>query len=389
MLEFIGACAVEIASVFADAGGGRENTAAPAMPAGDSVAGQVSTAFAGEPGTALDPTPAPTLHLELPGQLDGKAEAAARYAAGLLQGLLPGVEACVAEPTAVLAAPIVASPMTETGTPEANGGLGDGETQDRGKGKGKSKSNELGKAKGKGKTVPGPPPKLLPSVAAAKAVSKAKAAAKAAAMSDSGVTGMAQLLGKVEATGAKKDREEASQIEDVDFSLIDPSARRERVKCLRCEKEVDTEQLESHMTSHSSEILPWLFLGGVRNAENIDELTKRTGITHILNLARECNLWENVIGEPIKQYNAKRGLGFSYKKYPFGDSPDQDLLQELPGALEFIHNAKEASPEHHVLVHCVQGISRSALGSDRLPNEARAHDLARRLHTYTEAPSDR
>ncbi|CAJ1367434.1 unnamed protein product [Effrenium voratum] len=137
-----------------------------------------------------------------------------------------------------------------------------------------------GKGKGKGKPPP-PAPKAKP-----------KGAPKAApkVMPTAGC-GMSELLKRVEAIG-EKDREESKawtsvEIEDIDLSQIDPSAARLRVKCPRCEKEVLEEYLQSHMTAHSSEILPWLFLGGKRNLDNDVELTVRTGITHVLNLAND------------------------------------------------------------------------------------------------------
>ena len=143
------------------------------------------------------------------------------------------------------------------------------------------------------------------------------------------------------------------------MSQIDPTAKREMVVCSRCEKEIYKEHLESHMNSHSSEILPWLFLGGTRNAENDREITVRTNITHVLNLAREVNLKEE-IREIATEYQKERGFDFVYKKLNFGDTKDQNILEELPAALDYIHEAHTSHPEHHVLVHCIQGISRSA-----------------------------
>ncbi|CAK9086283.1 Dual specificity protein phosphatase 7 [Durusdinium trenchii] len=149
------------------------------------------------------------------------------------------------------------------------------------------------------------------------------------------------------------------EIGDIDLSQIDPSAARERVTCPRCEKEVLAEHLESHMTAHSSEILPWLFLGGKRNLENDQELTLRTGITHVLNLAPDVNPHQDII-DYVTNYNQERGLPFVYKQLHFGDTAEQDILSELPGALEFIHQAKLSHEQHHVLVNCAQGVSRSA-----------------------------
>ena len=43
-----------------------------------------------------------------------------------------------------------------------------------------------------------------------------------------------------------------------------------------------------------------------------------------------------------------------------GDTRDQDILKELDGALQFIHDAKTGDERHRVLVNCAQGVSRSA-----------------------------
>ena len=43
-----------------------------------------------------------------------------------------------------------------------------------------------------------------------------------------------------------------------------------------------------------------------------------------------------------------------------GDTSDQDILKELDGALQFIHDAKIGDERHRVLVNCAQGVSRSA-----------------------------
>eukprot|EP00435_Cladocopium_sp_Y103_P030002 s858_g7.t1 len=131
----------------------------------------------------------------------------------------------------------------------------------------------------------------------------------------------------------------------------------ERVMCGRCEQEVPKEHFESHMTAHSSEILPWLYLGGKRNLENDKELTRRTQISHVLNLAQEVNLKEE-IRELLTDYQAQRGLEFVYKKVGLGDTPDEDILKDMDSILDFLHEARQNS-QHRVLVNCVQGISRS------------------------------
>mmetsp|Transcript_28258 Transcript_28258/g.60185 ORF Transcript_28258/g.60185 Transcript_28258/m.60185 type:complete len:182 (+) Transcript_28258:85-630(+) len=104
---------------------------------------------------------------------------------------------------------------------------------------------------------------------------------------------------------------------------------------------------DGHWHSHSSEILPWLFLGGRRNADNEKELVERTKVTHILNVAKECDLDRRLHGM------------FVYKKIEMHDSRDFDLLGNIADAVQFIKDAHECSAENRVLVHCVQGISRS------------------------------
>merc|ERR1719401_2229787 len=113
------------------------------------------------------------------------------------------------------------------------------------------------------------------------------------------------------------------------------------------------------MNSHSAQVLDWLFLGGAKNANNGKELTVRTGITHILNVAHEVfQDWE--ARDEWFAYNDERKVPHAYKKFSWYDLPHQDIFKEMEGPLEYIRAARKASPENRVLVHCVQGISRSA-----------------------------
>lgn len=72
------------------------------------------------------------------------------------------------------------------------------------------------------------------------------------------------------------------------------------VQCGRCQKLVEPSFLRAHMELHSSEILPWLYLGGDINASNYEELTIRTGINVILNCARETG---NFYPEELEYHN--------------------------------------------------------------------------------------
>ena len=103
----------------------------------------------------------------------------------------------------------------------------------------------------------------------------------------------------------------------------------------------------------------YIVIKGKRNLENDKEMTIRTNITHVLNLAHDVNLKDG-FREVYTEYNRERGLPFVYKKISFGDTADQNILPELDGALQFISEAHSSNEQHHVLVHCAQGVSRSA-----------------------------
>lgn len=70
-------------------------------------------------------------------------------------------------------------------------------------------------------------------------------------------------------------------------------------------------------------------------------------ITHIVSV---CN-------EPIPAHHPRSG--YIIHKIPVEDQPTEDILIHLPAACQFIHNAMMTEGAV-VLVHCVQGLSRSA-----------------------------
>ncbi|KAH8117659.1 phosphatases II [Phellopilus nigrolimitatus] len=89
-----------------------------------------------------------------------------------------------------------------------------------------------------------------------------------------------------------------------------------------------------------------LYLGNLTTASTPQGLHERK-ITHIVSACRE----------PIPAHHPQSGY-FIYK-IPVEDAPTEDLLIHLPGACQFIHNAMQTEGAV-VLVHCVQGLSRSA-----------------------------
>lgn len=70
-------------------------------------------------------------------------------------------------------------------------------------------------------------------------------------------------------------------------------------------------------------------------------------ITHIVSVCRE----------PIPAHHPQSG--YEIHKIPIEDAPTEDLVIHLPAACQFIHKAM-VTPGAVVLVHCVQGLSRSA-----------------------------
>merc|ERR1719436_1600754 len=133
---------------------------------------------------------------------------------------------------------------------------------------------------------------------------------------------MAALLNKVEVAGQEMDKSHGLEIEGVDLSGIDPTAKGETFKCPRCEKEILVCMEETHRNSHSAEVLPWLFLGAARNADNAKELTVRTGITHILNVAHETNQ-DHDAKKDWQIYNEEKCVPCTYKKVAWTDTRDQ------------------------------------------------------------------
>nr|XP_018911383.1 PREDICTED: dual specificity protein phosphatase 10-like isoform X2 [Bemisia tabaci] len=98
--------------------------------------------------------------------------------------------------------------------------------------------------------------------------------------------------------------------------------------------------IESHPASR---VLPHLYLGNQRDAENLDVL-RNLGISRVLNVTSE-----------LPGYHEERGI--LYKHLPAADSSHQNLKQYFEEAFHFIEEARQSGGS--VLVHCQAGISRS------------------------------
>lgn len=88
--------------------------------------------------------------------------------------------------------------------------------------------------------------------------------------------------------------------------------------------------------------VPYLFVGSVGSAYNLDSLTA-ANITHVLN----CT---NSLHNRFPEH-------FTYLRVPVEDDPDVDITLHFDACLKFIDAAKDMGGK--CLVHCYQGVSRS------------------------------
>ena len=94
-----------------------------------------------------------------------------------------------------------------------------------------------------------------------------------------------------------------------------------------------------------SEIIPGLYIGDMHVAEN-PVVLKSLGITHVLSAMR------GFVDVPAE-------LGLTRMAVPLDDLPFSELAAHLPSTTAFLKDAFR-DPDARVLVHCVQGVSRSA-----------------------------
>ncbi|THV06929.1 phosphatases II [Dendrothele bispora CBS 962.96] len=122
----------------------------------------------------------------------------------------------------------------------------------------------------------------------------------------------------------------------------------------------------------ASEILPQLFLSDYSTVLDVKELS-RLGITHIVSVvAFEPSIPDTIpvnpssSSTPNKEDDSSSGSGDAGRRVTLQrlhirleDAPEADLLSHLERTTEWIKRAVEESKDNKVLVHCLQGVSRS------------------------------
>ncbi|KAF9221471.1 phosphatases II [Gyrodon lividus] len=111
----------------------------------------------------------------------------------------------------------------------------------------------------------------------------------------------------------------------------------------RCPKDADTDESYGRV---ATAITPRLYLSDLYTARAQGNL-QRLGITHVVSAIEadmHTDFGENVI----------------FMHVPIRDQTDVDISQWFDKVVKFIQDALDTDEKHKVLVHCLQGISRSA-----------------------------
>lgn len=119
----------------------------------------------------------------------------------------------------------------------------------------------------------------------------------------------------------------------------EPTSARKRELAAAIEK---ISRIRSKMGSGISKVLDGLYVGGLRDAQNKEELQKH-GITHVVAIHDNA---QKFFPDELK-----------YLILEASDTPSQDLLLFMEQTNGFIHKARKEGGK--VLVHCLVGASRS------------------------------
>ncbi|KAF3093995.1 dual specificity phosphatase 12, variant 2 [Orbilia oligospora] len=111
------------------------------------------------------------------------------------------------------------------------------------------------------------------------------------------------------------------------------------------------------MNEPMNEIIPGLYLGDIFAARNPSYLRDH-GVTHILTIARGSL---GLLSSTLESTDTE--IPFDHRQIELDDLPDEKLLEQLENGVSFIDSALsenfDEGKECKVLVHCLQGMSRS------------------------------
>lgn len=102
-----------------------------------------------------------------------------------------------------------------------------------------------------------------------------------------------------------------------------------------------------------NEIVPGVYLADLAAAES-SKLLGELGITHVLSAMRGS------VALPPSFASTDVGGQPSHLQVGLEDNPFAELAEHLPETTAFLKSALATGPNARVLVHCVQGVSRSA-----------------------------
>jgi len=100
----------------------------------------------------------------------------------------------------------------------------------------------------------------------------------------------------------------------------------------------------AHFSSTAQEVVPGLYIGNVRAAQDRDQL-RRLGVTHVVD---------------VSAYDYRPVPGIVYLRLPIPDVPEFDIRTVLGATNGFLRTALRPGAGGRVLVHCMVGRSRSA-----------------------------
>ncbi|KAK6512475.1 hypothetical protein TWF481_001361 [Arthrobotrys musiformis] len=112
------------------------------------------------------------------------------------------------------------------------------------------------------------------------------------------------------------------------------------------------------MNEPMNEIIPGLYLGDIFAARNPSYLRDH-GVTHILTVARGSL---GLLSSTLESNDTE--VPFKHRQIELDDLPDEKLLDQLENGVYFIdgalsENSDGAGEKGKILVHCLQGMSRS------------------------------